>query len=143
MRPKERMIANDPRGTAVLEYARETEGGDNAREEIQLRSRGQIRRVYGPAKAGVTATLHTVAWGPDSVYILRCSATAEPLFAGWRLSSLTDLPQDAAVRSVYQSLPAMLRAQNFAQLCAAPPKPVPPAGPGQPAVLPSKLLRDD
>jgi hypothetical protein len=142
-RDKERVVANDPRGTAVLEYIHEKAGGEGAREEFQLRSRGQSQRVYGPARAGANTALHTVAFGPDSVYVLRCSDTEPPLFLGWRLSSLTPLPENAAVRGVYQTIPAILRSQTFAQLCAAPPKLDPPAATGQPASYPSRLLRDD
>lgn len=142
-RDKERVLANDPRGTAVLEYVHEKAGGADAREEFQLRSRGQSQRVYGPARAGANTALHTVAFGPDSVYVLRCSDTEKPLFLGWRLSSLTPLPEDAAVRAVYQTMPEMLRVQTFAQLCAAPPQVVPPKDPGQPARYPSRQLRAD
>lgn len=142
-RDKERIVANDPRGTAVLEYIHEKAGGEAAREEFQLRSRGQSQRVYGPAKAGANTALHTVAFGPDSVYVLRCSDSEKPLFLGWRLSSLTPLPEDDAVRGVYQTIPAILRSQTFAQLCAAPPKLDAPSAAGQPSLYPSRMLRAD
>lgn len=141
-REKERVVAKDPRGAGVLEYVHEIAGGENAREEFQLRARGQSKRVYGPAKAGATA-LHTVAWGPDSVYVLRCSATEAPLFLGWRLSDLRELPKDAAVRGVYQSLPPLFRTQTFVQLCSTAPKLPAPTAPGQPGVFPSHRLQTD